>query len=386
MDPYADTTVAGILSIVGYVYHEDWSCEQNQEIYNRKLPAQRALYYHCPLACKIAGVESTIEKNLFGDDVYRKRCEQYISTLNNRGSSIEIPENILELPGVLFENNLDIQNVIIHDDVTWIGPGAFRGCTSLKKVVFPKNSKLTICHEAFEGCINLESIELADKTIISDRAFMDCEALSEIVLLKNDIRVNELRKFGEKNKVIWGKQAFANCKSLRSVKGFQLSELEDKCFENCDSIQEVTDFVVDKIGNNCFEGCSSLHKLDGEIWDSVGNFAFKGCYALDEIILRSGWEPEFEGDHFVLNMGIMPFSQYQFKVFRAEDIVFRFQNSNDVLRFPEKIIKNMGIWKENDSSSEDYSYTNRKSKFDLAEYYGWDPSMEISKEDFLDQL
>ena len=170
------------------------------------------------------------------------------------------------------------------------------------------------------------------------------------------------------------------------MKGFQLSELEDKCFENCDSIQEVTDFVVDKIGNNCFEGCSSLHKLDGEIWDSVGNFAFKGCYALDEIILRSGWEPEFEGDHFVLNMGIMPFSQYQFKVFRAEDIVFRFQNSNDVLRFPEKIIKNMGIWKENDSSSEDYSYTNRKSKFDLAEYYGWVPSMEISKEDFLDQL
>lgn len=51
-----------------------------------------------------------------------------------------------------------------------------------------------------------------------------------------------------------------------------------------------------------------------------------------------------------------------------------------------KNAKEVNFWKENDSSSEDYSYTNRKSKFDLAEYYGWDPSMEISKEDFLDQL
>ena len=53
-------------------------------------------------------------------------------------------------------------DVVIPEDVTEIGYGAFRGCTGLTSVTIPERVK-NIGDFAFSGCKRLTSIEIAPK-------------------------------------------------------------------------------------------------------------------------------------------------------------------------------------------------------------------------------
>ena len=71
-------------------------------------------------------------------------------------------------------------SVTIPDSVTWIGPDAFAGCTSLKSITIPE-SVTEIKNSVFERCISLESITLPKSiTEIHAYAFNECSALSTI--------------------------------------------------------------------------------------------------------------------------------------------------------------------------------------------------------------
>ena len=93
--------------------------------------------------------------------------------------------------------------VIVPQDVTKIGHGAFINCTNLTNIILPE-SITEIGFSAFQGCTNLKSITLPKSlTYIYDMAFSGCKNLTEIVLPENIIQI--------------GDDVFRGCTNLKSI-------------------------------------------------------------------------------------------------------------------------------------------------------------------------
>ncbi|MBR3149248.1 MAG: leucine-rich repeat domain-containing protein [Eubacterium sp.] len=107
-----------------------------------------------------------------------------------KGSSVRfviIKEGVKKIGANAFEGctNLDTLNMKDAADLTEIGKEAFKGCTSLVsgKLTFPTNSKLNELGEfAFEGCTNLGYAYLPDSVKIIDGAFRGCTSLNDVKL------------------------------------------------------------------------------------------------------------------------------------------------------------------------------------------------------------
>ncbi|MBQ5905716.1 MAG: leucine-rich repeat domain-containing protein [Clostridia bacterium] len=80
----------------------------------------------------------------------------------------------------------------------------FEGCTALKKVYLPEDTKITIGPRAFKNCTSLTKVYGSENIVeIGDAAFSYCKSLKEITLGKN------LKTVGEK--------AFLGCTKLARV-------------------------------------------------------------------------------------------------------------------------------------------------------------------------
>ncbi|MCR5338737.1 MAG: leucine-rich repeat protein [Lachnospiraceae bacterium] len=160
--------------------------------------------------------------------------------------------------------------------VTVIDSGAFKGNTTIERVVLGKNVT-TIRESAFEGCTSLRQITFNDGLVtVERRAFFGCSSLKEIKTSK------DLKSIGE--------SAFENCTSLSKVtlnNGFL--EIGAKAFRNCKSLKTFTiPASVLKIGDQAFEKCiklSSIKFAAGSELQSIGKSAFAGCTALKSVKL-----------------------------------------------------------------------------------------------------
>ena len=128
---------------------------------------------------------------------------------------------------ILFENNKNLEKIIIPDSIASLPADIFNGCINLKEVVLP-----------------------GSLTAIPDRAFYGCYALTEITP-------------GEAISEI-GKEAFA-------FSGVEELEFGD---------------ALKNIGDQAFSYCGSLRYVDlGDGVESIGAGAFKQCKMLNKIII-----------------------------------------------------------------------------------------------------
>ena len=97
-----------------------------------------------------------------------------------------------------YQNNKDIEEVIIKGNVTTIPEGCFAGCNNLKKVTF-ENGVTDIEACAFFDCSNLNKIVVPDtmKTI-KDFSFHNC---NKDVIVDSNNKLNNI-KFGVNNDII----------------------------------------------------------------------------------------------------------------------------------------------------------------------------------------
>ena len=96
-----------------------------------------------------------------------------------------------------FENNKDLEEIVISEGIYNIADRAFRGCSNLKKVTLPSTLK-HIGNQAFRGCESLVEIVIPQGTThIGDRAFAGCKSLE---------KANVPSSVG-----YMGKSAFDNC-------------------------------------------------------------------------------------------------------------------------------------------------------------------------------
>ena len=84
-------------------------------------------------------------------------------------------------------NNEEIRDLVIPDDVTYIGDYAFRGCTNITSVTMGE-SVTRIGTSAFYGCKNCASITIGENvTSIGSWAFYGCSAMTSLTSLPRKV-------------------------------------------------------------------------------------------------------------------------------------------------------------------------------------------------------
>ena len=125
--------------------------------------------------------------------------------------------------GVLVQDSISGMEIIIPNDVTVLGKGAFYNWTKLFSARLPEGL-ITIGDYAFSCCERLESVNIPETvTSIGSHAFTLCEKLKEIIIPDSITSI--------------GEQAFAMCFSLEKI--------------------EIPDGVTE-LGENAFLACTNL--------------------------------------------------------------------------------------------------------------------------------
>lgn len=143
--------------------------------------------------------------------------------------------------------------VCIPDGVRVIGAGAFKGCTSIKKVLLPATLE-RIEEYAFKGCRQLMYISFPENLkFIGAYAFHRCHRLKEIWLPKG------------------------------------MTELSDCAFLYCDGLELASLPQVYKMGKQTFVNATSLKKLiiSPDLLPECINDSFTGCTRIAEITIAN---------------------------------------------------------------------------------------------------
>jgi hypothetical protein len=152
--------------------------------------------------------------------------------------------------GVLVEYIGSDENVVVPDDVTSIGAGAFDECDFIKSIELP-DSLISINDYAFAYCEKLEDIELTDNiTYIGAGAFEYCYSITNIKIPNS---VTEIFEY-----------TFLYCTSLTDIEiSNNVTNIERFAFSGCESLEsiDIPNNVI-SIEGSAFGDCSSLTEIN----------------------------------------------------------------------------------------------------------------------------
>ena len=247
---------------------------------------------------------------------------------------IELPYTITEIGNGAFSGCKNLREISLPRGVRKIGDdygnvvsavgGCFQGCTSLKEVKLPKELVYLGAY-SFNGCINLEAVEINKK--INEvgyyaNVFSDCPALKNILFEKGITKIPDMLFEGsnglEKIEIpqtvtAVGSRSFKNCILLKDIKiPDSVKQIDANAFEGCVNIEEFNfPDTISILGNGVLKGCSKLKKVrfpktltkipdcmfmecsslenivTGEQIETIGAFAYKDCVAFSKIDLKN---------------------------------------------------------------------------------------------------
>lgn len=188
--------------------------------------------------------------------------------MRKQNKQYTIPQGT-QIIGYYAFNRAQFTSIIIPDSVTYIAPGAFSSCKSLKSVCIP-DGVTSISEMLFINCDNLSSIIIPDSvTSIESDAFMRCKSLKSITIPDSVTSI--------------GPAAFWECGSLASVvMPNGITSIETELFYKCQNLTSVSiPDSVTSIGKRAFMDCKRLSSvyLPGNI-NSIGQNAFRECYGI----------------------------------------------------------------------------------------------------------
>lgn len=183
----------------------------------------------------------------------RNDCNAIIETKTNTlifgcGNTI-VSEGITRLEDRAFENCKSLEEIVLPDSVTSIGPWCFSN-SSLKSIVIP-DSVTEIGEVAFDGCRALEKVEIPAAKI-GFNAFADCKSLSE-VYFTNSVKYLDMRQFmDEGGSYSDNREPFRHLKELRFSASIEKIDNLDYYFEDIDTL--VFEGRIPET-NGSFKGC-----------------------------------------------------------------------------------------------------------------------------------
>lgn len=188
------------------------------------------------------------------------------------GTHIDIKEGTESLTYNLFENKTGLTSVALPASLVNIYMGAFCGCTNLKEVTLPADSKLEyIGGEIIQGCDNLSSFIIPSSVKTIDQSFK----YSGLTSLNIPESVTSITR-----------EICRGCTKLQSVTWpASITTIPYQAFEECSSLKSFTiPETVTKIDGRAFCDCTSLETIDipKNIKD-IEHWAFVGCGSLKNV-------------------------------------------------------------------------------------------------------
>ncbi len=211
-------------------------------------------------------------------------------------TAIEIPDSVTKIAYGAFIFCENLESVLIPDSVQSISAEAFAYCSSLKSIEIPASVKY-IGEWAFCGCSALESITVASgnpafKAV--NNCLIDMTTKTLLFGCKNSVIPDEN---GVKKIADW---AFEGCVDLKSIEiPANITEIGYSAFYDCTGLESITvasENTVYKASGNCLIetesktlilGCKkSVIPDDGSV-EIIGTESFCGCDGLTRIEIPS---------------------------------------------------------------------------------------------------
>lgn len=241
--------------------------------------------------------ENSVKTVIYGDKVTK------VASDFNNNSNLErvvLGSNVKSIGSNAFSNCTSLKSITISENVAEIGDSAFYGCTNLTSITIPE-SVTEIGDSAFENCTNLLGLQIPSNIEkIGDDAFDDTAWYNNqpdgllyigkvLYAYKGDKTKATDVEIKEGTKVI-SNDVFSDCVNLKNVViPDSVNSIGSSVFENCTSLESITiPNGVTYIGNKAFCGCTSLASI--EIPDgvtSIGWSAFSKCISLKTAKLPS---------------------------------------------------------------------------------------------------
>lgn len=196
--------------------------------------------------------EDIVDSGICGDDLTWRLNTGGKLTISGTGGMYDYAD----IGSPFYKYKQDIKDVIISDDVTYIGENAFAYCEKLETIDLPDDLTI-ISYGCFTGCKSLKDISIPESVTKLDLAsFEKCEQLSKIVL------PNDLKEIG------W--YAFSGCTNLTDI---------------------VIPESVEVIGNGAFCECSKLKSIiiPNHV-ESISSDTFARCTSLTSITIAKDVE------------------------------------------------------------------------------------------------
>ena len=213
-----------------------------------------------------------------------------ITKYSGTESNVTVPAalggvNVSEIGEKAFQDNDEIESVIISDGIKTIGTSAFADCDMLESIEFSPSVE-TIGKEAFRNCRGLQAVDIPSTVkTIEEKAFSACPILGTVTLHEG------LEKMGSRfiagtvvseiyipTTVTNSNESFAETELLETVIfGEGITEIPRDMFEENNSLRTLTiPDTVTKIGDDAFCQMKSLESI--EFPDNVTELGTYICY------------------------------------------------------------------------------------------------------------
>ena len=190
---------------------------------------------------------------------------------------------LTEIPESAFENS-NVTAIELPNSVTKLGAKAFKNSAVSS---FKADGLLSIGSNAFESCIALQTITLAEGVKeMGDYVFSGCTALTEATMPSVEklgaytfFNASKLEKvtFGD-NALTVGTYTFARTPIKTVSLGKALTNIGEGAFYGCQSLESITlPDTIKKVGAFAFYGCLKLNEVKGI--ENVEDFAAYSFYA-----------------------------------------------------------------------------------------------------------
>lgn len=182
--------------------------------------------------------------------------------------------SVTKISQSMFSGCSSLFEISIPSSITSIEINAFLDCSKIANIDLSKTNTASIGVNAFKNCKNLSTIQLpASLTIIDDQAF------------NGDINLRSVQNLEKTIVSTIGSGTFAGCSNLSSIKLPQtLSTLGESAFEGCSNLTAVAGFentAVKVLAARTFANCSSLSTLSlARGLTEIKNEALIGCSIL----------------------------------------------------------------------------------------------------------
>ena len=191
-----------------------------------------------------------------------------------------------------------LSEIELPESINFVAPLVFSNCKSLTAIQIPQNLHF-LSNGMFDACWNLREVKLHDGIeVLAKGAFNDCRALEYITLNEGLKEIGDgcfstcvsLKEIDIPDTVTYiGEGTFMGCNSIKCIDIPEgITVINDKTFDGMDELLEVNmPSSLEVLGNNVFAYSQKIHDITIPANVSViGSHCFEGCNELRRIVFE----------------------------------------------------------------------------------------------------